>query len=124
MFLWISVSAFTLAALTGVTMATFHWRKKLPPAALSLAKILFVLTGVAMLILGIFDETPGVPARVALVCFLAAGLGGIALGTWHYRQIPAPKIVIVLHASIAVMGYVALWVELLGLVPTAIGNPA
>lgn len=124
MFLWISVSAFTLAAATGVTMATFHWRKKLPPAALSLVKILLVITGVATLIMGIFTETPGIPARVALVLFLAAGVGGVALGSWHYRQIPAPRKVIVIHAAFAVLGYLSLWIELLGLDSTARGNPS
>ena len=106
----------TIAALGGVVMAvTRLGRNANPPSWLAMLHGL--LAGAALTLLLYAYFTVGLPplASWGLLLFLVAALGGVYLNlAFHAKAVLLPKGVVVVHAVIAVVGYVLLLMAVLG----------
>jgi hypothetical protein len=102
---------FALAAVGGLIMAVMRLRgRPLPPFGLAIAHGLAAASGLAVLIFVI--ARGGMPASgtVGLVLLLAAALGGFLLFSNHLRKQPLPIPLMVIHALVAVAGFLTLLV--------------
>ena len=102
-----AVIVFAIAALGGLVMAASVLRGRLAPWALSL---LHAGLGAAGLILVLLAVLAGAAqnATIALVILAIAALGGFFLASFHLRGTPGPKPVVLIHASVAVIGFLLL----------------
>jgi hypothetical protein len=100
----------TISAIGGATMAVIRFGgKPHPPAWLAMLHGFLSAAAVTLLLYATF--TVGLPsiANIALVLFVVAALGGVVLNlNYHWKQVPLPKGIVVVHAAIAVVGYVLL----------------
>jgi hypothetical protein len=98
---------FAIAALGGLLLAASVLRNKLAPWALS---IVHALLGASGLILLVMIVLKGAPDRItiALGILIVAALGGFYLASFHLRGKIAPKVVVIVHASVAVIGFLTL----------------
>ncbi len=101
-----------IAAVGGLVMAGIRFvTDRQPPAAL--AMLHGFLAGAAVTLLLYAAATVGLPKMAvwALVLFIAAAGGGVVLNlNYHWKQLPLPKWLIGVHASIAVAGFLLLLV--------------
>ena len=82
-----------------------------PPIALAMLHGFLAAAAVTLLLYA--AATVGLPgmALVALVLFLVAAGGGVILNlNYHWKQLPLPKWLVVVHAAAAVVGFVLLLV--------------
>ncbi|CAB3710049.1 hypothetical protein [Paraburkholderia rhynchosiae] len=99
-----------LGALGGLLMAGMRFAGRPHPPAW-LAMLHGVLAASAITLLAYAAATIGLPvlAIVALALFLVAAAGGAVLNLgYHWKMIALPKWLIVVHAGIAVLGFVLL----------------
>jgi hypothetical protein len=101
---------FALAALGGLTMAVIRLRgTPRPPTWLAMLHGLLAASGLVLLIYA--AVTTGVPrlAQVAAGLFVLAALGGAYLNLgFHARNLPLPVPIMLVHAGVAVAGFVLL----------------
>ena len=91
-------------------MAGIRFMGDRPPPA-SLAMLHGFLAAAAVTLLLYAAATVGLPgmALVALALFLAAAGGGAILNlNYHWKQLPLPKWLIIVHATAAVAGFALL----------------
>jgi len=103
-----AVFAFAAAAVLGLVLAASVLRGLFAPWALSLVHAALGATGLVLVILGVMGGNVGKYATWALVLLLIAALGGFFLASFHARKQPGPKAVVVIHASVAVIGFLLL----------------
>ena len=99
-----------IAAAGGLVMAGIRFMGDRPPPA-SLAMLHGFLAAAAVTLLIYAAATVGLPgiALVALALFLAAAGGGAILNlNYHWKQLPLPKLLIIIHAIAAVAGFALL----------------
>jgi hypothetical protein len=109
-FLITSTVLLALAAAGGLVMAGIRFMSDRPPPA-SLAMLHGFLAAAAVTLLLYAAATVGLPgmALVALALFLAAAAGGAILNlNYHWKQLPLPKWLVIVHAIAAVAGFVLL----------------
>ncbi len=110
--LWTSTILLAIAAAGGLVMAGIRFAgNRQPPAAL--AMLHGFLAAAALTLLLYAAATVGLPgmALVALALLLVAAGGGVILNlNYHWKQLPLPKGLIVVHAIAAVVGFVLLLV--------------
>jgi len=111
--LTISAILFAVAALGGLVLGVSGLRRKDLPMWLSLVHGAVAAAGLITLILGIVQGNAGSLLIISLVLFLIAALGGFVLFSYHLRQKPHPKGLIVIHALTAVIAFVFLLVGLM-----------
>lgn len=109
-----AVIVFAVGALGGVVLALHVLRDKLAPWALSILHALLGATGLVLLILLLMEEAVAPLLPWSLGFFLVAALGGFWLASRHAKKELPPKGVVVLHAGLAVTGFVLLLVVFLG----------
>jgi hypothetical protein len=109
----IAVVLFLLAAVGGLVMATRIFRGAQPPVIVAAGHGVLAATALVLAILAAIaaDAAPAVKYGAGIL-FLAA-LGGFFLLSFHVRNKPHPKAVVVLHALIAVAGVGCLALTLL-----------
>ncbi len=99
-----------IAAVGGLVMAGIRFAgNRQPPPALAMLHGFLAAAAVTLLLYA--AATVGLPgmALAALVLFLAAAGGGVVLNLkYHWRQLPLPKWLVVVHAVVAVVGFVLL----------------
>ena len=99
-----------IAAVGGLVMVGIRFAgDRQPPAAL--AMLHGFLAGAAVTLLLYAAATVGLPkmALWALVLFVVAAGGGVILNlNYHWKQLPLPKWLIVVHATAAVAGFLLL----------------
>lgn len=99
-----------VAAIGGATMAVIRFSgKPQPPTWLAMLHGFLSAAAVTLLLYATF--TVGLPmlANVALILFLIAAAGGAYLNlNFHWKMLPLPKPIIVLHAALAVTGFLVL----------------
>lgn len=108
--LFTSTVLLAMAAAGGLVMAGIRFVGNRPPPA-PLAMLHGFLAAAAVTLLLYSAATVGLPgmALVALALFLAAACGGAILNlNYHWKQLPLPKWLIVVHADAAVAGFVLL----------------
>ena len=99
-----------LAAAGGLIMVGIRFMGDRPPPA-SLAMLHGFLAAAAVTLLLYAAATVGLPGKAlaALALFLAAAGGGAILNlNYHWKQLPLPKWLIIVHATAAVAGFVLL----------------
>ena len=107
--LQLAVLIFAIAALGGLVLASFVLRGRLAPGALSLLHAALGATGLALTALVLFGgEAAPERTGLALLLLVVAALGGFFLASFHLRQRPGPKPVVLIHAGVAVVGFVLL----------------
>ena len=99
-----------IAAVGGLVLAGYRFvGNRQPPAPL--AMLHGFLAGAAVTLLLYAAATVGLPglALMALVLFLAAAAGGVFLNlNFHWKQLPLPKGLVIVHACAAAVGFVLL----------------
>ena len=110
--LWTSTVLLAVAAAGGLIMAGIRFAgNRQPPIALAMLHGFLAAAAVTLLLYA--AATVGLPgmALVALVLFLVAAGGGVILNlNYHWKQLPLPKWLVVVHAAAAVVGFVLLLV--------------
>ena len=99
---------FAIAALGGLLLAASVLRGRLAPWALSIGHALLGATGLILLVLAVLRGAPGTRAMAALAILVVAALGGFYLASLHAKKAIAPKFVVLLHAGLAVTGFLVL----------------
>lgn len=99
---------FAIAALGGLILAAHVLREKFAPWALSVLHALLGATGLILLIVLMLQGGASTTVVTSFVLFLIAALGGFFLASFHMRKKLPPKAVVIVHASVAVAGFLAL----------------
>ena len=99
---------FAVAALGGLILATSVLRGRLAPWALSILHALLGATGLAVLVVLVLQGVASTRVTAALALLGIAALGGFYLASIHFRGRIAPKAVVFVHASVAVVGFLTL----------------
>jgi hypothetical protein len=118
MLTWAAV-LFAIAALGGATLATMHFKGRMPlPMPLALLHGLLAASGLVLLIIAALTQ-PGFGglALAALVIFVIAALGGFYLFAHHLRGQRLPSPVVLIHGGAAVVAFLALVGYLVGANP-------
>jgi hypothetical protein len=112
-----AVLVFAIGAVGGVVLASSVLRARLAPWWLSLLHAALGATGLVLTALVVFgkDAAPQ-GASIALLLLVIAALGGFYLASHHLRKHPGPKTVVVIHAGVAVVGFLLLANAAFGLV--------
>jgi len=105
-----------IAALGGIGMAAIRFGKgHNPPAAFAMAHGLLAAAGATLLAYAVFTSSVPAAAWLALVLLLgAAALGGYLNLAYHWRQRQIPAGLVVVHAGVAVAGFVSLLLAAFG----------
>jgi hypothetical protein len=105
----IAAVLFAVAALGGIVMLYFHFGKKRNPPGM-LAALHGMLAAFGLVILLVAVVSTGATGRLvwALGLFVAAALGGFYLVSYHLRRQRLPSKVVVIHALVAVVGFLTL----------------
>ena len=105
-----SAVVLTISALGGATMAFIRFSgKPHPPIWLAMLHGFLSAAAVTLLLYAFF--TTGLPmlASTALALFLVAALGGAVLNlNYHWKLIPLPKWLVLVHGGVAVIGFLCL----------------
>lgn len=105
--------AFAVAAVGGIVLASFVLRDNLAPWALSVVHALLGATGLLLLLFTLIGGNPAQAIVAAFALLLVAALGGFFLASFHLRKKIAPKAVVVIHAGVAVVGFLTLLSQVL-----------
>jgi hypothetical protein len=108
MFLIYAAILFALGAVGGLVMAVTSFQGKPIPVALAAGHGILGASGLVLLIIGVLSGMGGGTARIALVILVIAALGGFYLLSYHIRKAQHPHAVIVVHALVAVTGFLTL----------------
>ena len=104
------VALLAISAVGGIVMATIRFSGKPHPPAW-LAMLHGFLSASALTLLIYAALTVGLPtlALTAIVLFIVAALGGITMNlNYHWKALPLPKWLVLVHAGIAVVGFICL----------------
>lgn len=105
----IAVLLIAVGAVVGLYMAVNHFKGRTPPkAGIAILHGLLAVSGVIVLLLGVWEIGFGTAHTWALLFFGAAALGGLYLVSHHMRQRPLPSAVIVIHGLVAVIAFLVL----------------
>ena len=106
----IAILIFAIGALGGLVLANAVLRGKLAPWALSIIHMLLGATGLVLTAIvafgGSYEVAKIVP--IALLILVIAALGGFYLASYHLRKTSPPKGVVLIHAGVAVIGFLLL----------------
>ena len=100
-----AVIVFAIAALGGLYLAGHVLRGKLAPWAVSLLHAGLGALGLILLIAALVEGAASQTVLIGFVILLVAALGGFFLASFHLRKRLAPKAVVVIHAGVAVIGF-------------------
>ena len=105
-----AVVLLAISAVGGLTMAGIRFGGK-PRPPTWLAMLHGFLSAAAVTLLAYAAFTVGIPmvAQWALILFVLAALGGVFMNlNYHWKLLPLPKWLVLVHAAIAVTGFVLL----------------
>lgn len=107
----VTLVLFAIAALGGLVLASIRLRGSNPPLALALVHGAVAAAGLLALIVAVVQAgaTASLP-RIALALFVVAALGGFVLFATHLRKKNIPVPLMLIHAVVAVGGFVTLLV--------------
>ena len=107
--LWTSTILLAITAAGGLVMAGIFKGNQHPPTWLAMLHGFLAAAAVTLLLYA--AATVGLPgmALTALVLFLVAAAGGAVLNlNYHWKQLPLPRWLIIVHALAAVAGFLLL----------------
>lgn len=99
---------FAIAAIGGLVLAAHVLRNKFAPWALSALHALLGAIGLILLIVILVQGNAAQQILVGFIILLIAALGGFFLASFHLRKRLPPKAVVVLHAGLAILGFLTL----------------
>ncbi|WP_323017330.1 hypothetical protein [Castellaniella sp.] len=99
---------FAIAAIGGLVLAAHVLRNKFAPWALSALHALLGAIGLILLIVILVQGNAAQQILVGFIILLIAALGGFFLASFHLRKRLPPKAVVVLHAGLAIIGFLTL----------------
>jgi len=102
-----ALAAFAIAALGGLILASSVLRGRLAPWPLSLLHAGLGALGLVLLLIAVLDGAAGL-ITLAFILLVVAALGGFYLASMHLRKEIAPSGVVVIHAGVAVVGFLLL----------------
>ncbi len=108
MYLIIAAVLFALGALGGLFMAARSFSGQSIPVPVAVLHGVLGATGLVLLLIGVLAGMGGGTARIALIVLVVAALGGFFLLSFHVKKERHPKAVIVVHALVAVVGFLTL----------------
>lgn len=97
-----------IAAVGGVVLAMKVFSGQLAPWPLSIVHALLGATGLIMLIMLVLEGSGDSRLTAALGLLVVAALGGFYLASLHVKGNVAPKNVVLIHAGVAVAGFLTL----------------
>lgn len=103
-----AIIVFAIAALGGLVLAAHVLRGRFAPWGLSLLHALLGAAGLILLIMLLVQGNAPQNVLIGFVLLLVAALGGFFLASFHVRKKLPPKAVVVIHAGIAVVGFLTL----------------
>lgn len=105
-----AVGVFAVGAIGGLVLASSVLRGRTAPWSLSLLHAALGATGLVLTALVLFGSGESAPSNVALALLLLviAALGGFFLASYHLRKLTPPRTVVLIHAGVAVVGFVLL----------------
>ncbi|HEX7387574.1 MAG TPA: hypothetical protein VF285_09920 [Castellaniella sp.] len=106
--LYAALLIFAIAAVGGLILAAHVLRAKFAPWALSALHALLGAIGLILLIVLLVQGSTTQQILVAFILLLIAALGGFFLASFHMRKQLPPKAIVVIHAGIAVIGFLTL----------------
>jgi len=110
----IAAILFAIAALGGVIMALIRFSgRDYPPMALAIIHGLFAAAGLIALLVVVFGPGVAILARIALILFIGAAIGGFAMFSYHVKSRPLPVSYVVIHGLVAVIAFVLLIVSMM-----------
>ncbi|MBS0367316.1 MAG: hypothetical protein JSR67_15995 [Proteobacteria bacterium] len=104
----VALIVFAIAAVGGLVLAAHVLRGKFAPWALSLLHALLGATGLVLLIIMLLQGSAPQRLLAGFVLLLLAALGGFFLASFHLRKQLPPRAVVVVHAAVAVIGFLTL----------------
>jgi len=97
--------AFAVAAVGGLILAAHVLRDKFAPWALSLLHAGFGALGLVLLIALLLQGGAAQAVLIGFALLLIAALGGFFLASFHLRKRLPHKAIVVVHAGVAVAGF-------------------
>jgi uncharacterized protein YneF (UPF0154 family) len=97
-----------IAAVGGIVLAMKIFSGQLAPWPLSIVHALLGATGLVMLILLVLEGSGDGRLTAALGLLVVAALGGFYLASIHVKGSIAPKNIVLIHAGVAVAGFLTL----------------
>lgn len=109
-----AIIIFAIGALGGAYMASKVLKGVLAPWAISIIHALLGATGLVILLMMVLEGTAGGAITAALALFLVAALGGFYLASFHAKNVVPPRNIVILHAGLAIVGFLVLLSVYLG----------
>jgi hypothetical protein len=103
-----AVIVFAIGALGGLLLASYVLRGRLAPWVVSLLHAGFGAVGLLLVIYSAVTAGISRAAMTGLIILIIAALGGFYLASIHLRGTVAPKPVVLIHAGVAVIGFLTL----------------
>ncbi|MDN5842225.1 MAG: hypothetical protein L0H54_02095 [Alcaligenaceae bacterium] len=103
-----AIIIFAIAAVGGLILATHVLRDKFAPWALSLLHALLGAVGLILLIIILAGGSAPQTVLIGFILLLIAALGGFFLASFHARKRLPPKAVVIVHAAVAVIGFLTI----------------
>ncbi|MCW5598915.1 MAG: hypothetical protein KIT59_07365 [Nitrosomonas sp.] len=97
-----------IAAVGGLFLASKIFSGQLAPWPLSIVHALLGATGLIMLIMVVLEGSGSGSLTATLALLVIAALGGFYLASLHAKNSVAPKNVVIIHAGVAVAGFLTL----------------
>jgi hypothetical protein len=110
----IAAILFAIAALGGVIMALIRFSgRDYPPMGLALIHGLFAAAGLITLVVVVLAPGVATLAKIALILFIGAAIGGFVMFAYHIKSRPLPISYVVIHGLVAVIAFVLLIVAMM-----------
>ncbi len=103
-----AILVLAIAAVGGLILASKVLTGKLAPWPLSIVHGLLGAAGLVMLILSAMQADWPQRLTAALAILVVAALGGFYLASYHLKGKVSPKGVVIIHAGVAVAGFLTL----------------
>lgn len=103
-----AIIVFAIGAAGGLFLASKVLTGKLAPWPVSIVHALLGATGIIMLVAIVLEGQGAGRITAALTLFIIAALGGFFLASFHVRNKIPSKVFVIVHASVAVLGFLTL----------------
>lgn len=103
-----AVIIFAITAVGGIVLATSLLKGNLAPWAISIIHAILGATGLVLVLVAILQGNGSETVKIALGLLVIAALGGFYLVAQHLRKTVAEKKAVIVHASVAVAGFLTL----------------
>ena len=110
-----AILALAITAIGGILLATKVLNGKLAPWPLSIVHALLGATALVILLMVVLNGTGAGRITASLGLLVIAALGGFYLVSFHVRGAIAPKGAVLIHAGVAVVGFLILLSVALGM---------